>query len=99
MVLPFAGDAEIFAGIALLLEPGPGEKRAAWDVARQAGSLEPMQPEAFEGKIDDERQRRCHVALPCKGLANPVAQARRLRNAAPNIRQAYAADQRLVMRQ
>jgi hypothetical protein len=25
VILPFAGDAEIFAGIAFLLEPGPGE--------------------------------------------------------------------------
>src|SRR5260370_802438 len=58
-----------------------------------------MQPEALESKVDDERQRRCHVALPGKRLADPVAQARRLRNAAPNVRQAYAADQGLVMRE
>src|SRR5437764_14476188 len=56
-----------------------------------------MQPETLESKVDDERQRRRHVALACKRLADPVAQARRLRNAAPNIRQAYAADQGLVM--
>src|SRR5437868_2517184 len=56
-----------------------------------------MQPETLETKVDDERQCRCHIALPCKGLAHPVAQARRFRNAAPNIRQAYAADQGLVM--
>ena len=97
MVLPFAGYAEIFAGVAFLLEPGPGEQRAAGKVARQTGRLEPVQPEALEGKVDDERQRRCHIALPRKGLAHPVAQARRLRNAAPNIRKAYAADQVLVM--
>src|ERR1700731_875498 len=56
-----------------------------------------MQPEALESKVDDERQRRCHVALPCKGLAHPITQARRFRNAAPNIPQPYAADQGLVM--
>src|SRR6185437_10574278 len=97
MVLPFAGNAKIFAGVAFLLEPGPGEQRAAGKVARQTGSLEPVQPEALEGKVDDERQRGCHIALARKGLAHPVAQARRLRNAAPDIRQAYAADQGLVM--
>src|SRR4051812_23546831 len=97
MVLPFAGNAKIFAGVAFLLEPGPGEQPAAGKVARQTGSLEPVQPEALEGKVDDERQRGCHIALPRKGLAHPVAQARRLRNAAPDIRQAYAADQGLVM--
>src|ERR1700749_2866403 len=58
-----------------------------------------MQSEALESKVDDERERRRHVALPCKGLADPVAQARGLRNAAPNIRQAYPADQGLVMRE
>src|ERR1700747_247867 len=58
-----------------------------------------MQSEALESKVDDERQRRRHVALPCKGLADPAAQDPGLRNTAPTIRQAYAADQGLVMRE
>src|SRR5260370_7105969 len=58
-----------------------------------------MQPEALESKGEEERERGGEVALRGKGLADPVAQARRLRNAAPNVRQAYAADQGLVMRE
>ena len=88
MVLPFAGDAEIFAGVAFLLETGSGEQRPAGDVARQTRRLDPMQAEPLESEIEDERQRRRHIALPRKGFADPIAEARRLRDAAADIGQA-----------
>src|SRR5947209_20371827 len=96
MVLPAAGDAEIFAGIAFLLEPGAGEKRAAREITRQTASLEPMQPDARERKVAAERRRRGHITLPRKGPAHPAAQSRRLRNAAPDLLQADAAGHGLV---
>src|ERR1700738_2228995 len=84
VVLPFAGNAEILAGVAFLLEPGPREQRAAGGGGRATRSFEPMQPEPLECKVDDLRQRRRHITLPCKGLTHPVAQAPRLRNGAAN---------------
>src|SRR5215469_16103286 len=96
MVLPLAGNAEILARVAFLPETGSGKNRPAGNVARQAGGFESMQPEALEGKINDERQSRCHVALPRIRLADPIAKARRLGNAATDIRQADAANQGFV---
>src|SRR5882762_1567004 len=69
MILPFAFDAEVFAGVSLLLETGSGEQRSAGGVCRQAGGLDPVQAEPIERELEDQRQRGRHVTLPRKGLA------------------------------
>src|SRR5215469_5162424 len=99
MVLPFAGDAEIFARVAFLLEAGSRQNRSAGDVARQTGSFEPVQTEPLERKIDNERQSRRHIALPRMGLTDPITETRSFGNAAADIRQPDAADQGLVWRE
>ena len=88
---------QIVAGVALLLKAGAQQQRAARHVGRQAGGLDPVQAQPVEGEIEDQRQRRGHIALAGERLADPVAEARRLGDAAPHIGQADAADQRLVV--
>jgi len=61
MILPFAFDAEVFAGVPLLLETGSGQQRSAGDVRRQAGGLDPMQAEPIESELKDQRQRSRHI--------------------------------------
>ena len=56
-----------------------------------------MQPQPVEGEVEHQRQRRGHISLPREGLADPVAEARGLGDAAPQVGQADAADQRLVV--
>mgnify|MGYP003693634893 CR=1 FL=1 len=50
MVLPFALDAQILPGVALLLEAGSDQQRSAGSIARQAGGLDAMEAEAIERK-------------------------------------------------
>src|SRR5882672_5910561 len=97
MVLPFALDAQILPGIALLLKAGSDQQRSARNIARQARGLDAMEAEAIERKIEDERQCDGHVALPCEWLADPVAEACGVGDATPQIGKADSADQRLVV--
>src|SRR5437762_388021 len=91
MVLPFAVDQQVVAGVALLLKASAHQERAARHVARQAGGLDPVQPQLLESEIEHQRQRGGHDALARKGLAGPVAKARRLRDAAAQVRQTKTA--------
>src|SRR5215831_21394167 len=97
MILPFSLDAEVLSGVALLPKSGSCQQRLAGNVGRQTCGLYPMQAQPVKGEVEYERQRRGHVALPRKGLADPITEARGLGDAAPQIGQADAADQGLVM--
>src|SRR5713101_2630637 len=97
MILPFARDAEVFAGVPLLLETGSGQQRSAGDVGRQAGGLDPVQAEPIESELEDQRQRSRHITLPRKGLPNPITEAGRFGDPALEIGQADPANQRVVM--
>src|SRR6516225_9923613 len=96
MVLPLAFDAEVLASVTFLLETSSGQQRATGDVGWQTGGFDPMQAEPVEGKVEDERKCCRHIPLPSEGLADPITEARRLGNAAPQIGQADPADQRFV---
>src|SRR5882724_11427389 len=97
MVLPFTLDAEILPGVAFLLKAGSDQQRTAGNIARQAGGLDAMEAQAIEREIEDERQCDGHVAPPSEGFADPIAQARGLGDATPQIGQADPADQRLLV--
>src|SRR6266404_3473136 len=97
MILPFALDAEVFAGVPLLLETGSCQQGSARDVRRQAGGLDPVQAEPIESELEDQRQRGRHITLPCKGLADPITKAGCFGDPAPEIGQADPADERIVM--
>lgn len=51
VVLPFAVDQEVAAGVALLLEAGALERGAARDVGRQARRFDAVQAQPVEGEI------------------------------------------------
>src|SRR6516225_540549 len=97
MVLPLPFDAQVLAGITFLPETGSDKQRTAGSVVRQASRLDTMQAEPLKGEGEDERERRGHVASPRERLADPIAEARRLGNAAPQIGQPHSADQRFVV--
>ena len=96
MILPCAIDLEIAPGQALTLEAAAAEECNRCGIARQAGRLEPVQGQVFEGKLLDQRQRRRHVALAREGGADPIAQRGALGDAAADIRQSHGAEQRLA---
>src|ERR1700674_4723945 len=97
MILPFAFDAEVFAGIPLLLETSSCQQRSAGNVGRQAGGLDPMQAQPVEREPEDQRQRGRHITLPCKGLADPITKAGRFGDPASEIGETDPADERIVM--
>src|SRR5712671_2879275 len=97
MILPFAFDAEVFAGVSLLLETASCQQRSARDVRWQAGGLDPVQAQPVESELEDQRQRGRHVTLPRKVLAAPITEAGRFGDPAPEIGQADPADERIVV--
>src|SRR5215472_4357030 len=63
VILPGAVDAQIFAGKAFPAKPGLLEQADRGDIARDAGSLDAMQPQRLERERNDKLDRRRHVAL------------------------------------
>ena len=92
MVLPFPFNAQVLPGVTLLPEPGSDKQRTAGCVGGQASGLDPMEAKPLEGKSEDERKCRGHVALLREGFADPIAEVGRLGHATPQIRQANSAD-------
>src|SRR5437764_13899927 len=97
MVLPFAVDQQVIAGVALLLKAGAHQQRTARHIGRQAGGLDPVQPQLLESEIEHQRQCRSHKALARIWFAGPVAEAPRLRDAAADVGETETADERLVV--
>src|ERR1700674_1765544 len=97
VVLPFAVDAEVFAGVAFLVEAAAGEEVAAGVVVGEAGGLDAVQVQAVEGEADHQAQRLLHVAPAGKALAHPVAEARRLGDAAAHVGEADTAHELAVL--
>src|SRR6516164_11645659 len=56
-----------------------------------------MEAKPLEGEGEDERKCRSHIALLCKGLADPVAEVGSLGHAAAQIGEADSADQDFVV--
>src|ERR1041385_3138959 len=82
VVLPFIVDAEIFAGVALLAEADLEEEALARDVGRQARGFDAVEAEAMEGEVEGGGERVGHIAAPRMALADPVAEAAGLGDAA-----------------
>src|SRR3546814_12696541 len=95
VILPFAADAQISAGIALLAEAGLEQKPPARGVAGQAGRLDPVQAQLAEAESQHRSQRLGHEAVACVALADPVADGGRLGHPTPDVREADSAAQLL----
>src|ERR1700722_8509361 len=98
MVLPAPVDAQIFAGLSFFAEAAAFEQSPARLIMRQAGGFEAMEPCALEREGKHELQPFGHVAVARMALADPIAEAAGLRDAAPHIADADSAEQRVVAR-
>jgi hypothetical protein len=92
VVLPFPFNAQVLPGVTLLPEPGSDKQRTAGCVGGQASCLDPMEAKSLEGKGEDKRKRRSHVALLREGFADPIAEIGRLGHATAQIGQADSAN-------
>ena len=97
VILPQSVNAEVFARIALAHEPGVFQQPDRGGIRRNAGRFETMQAQ----RIERERHQRAHCAghqaAARKRLADPVADAARLRDAATDIGKRQAADERMIV--
>src|SRR5262245_66259020 len=80
MILPYAVDAQILAGVALPQETGLLQKLDRCPIAWNAGGFEAVQPQAGKSKWDDRAHRACHVTLAYERQAGPVAKTAGLRD-------------------
>jgi hypothetical protein len=96
MVAPFAVDAEIGPGQPLAFEAVALKEARRSDVCRDAGGLQPMQPQIRERKAHRRRDRTRHIAAARIGRAHPVAEGRGLGDAAADASDRDAADQRMI---
>src|SRR5690348_16314209 len=97
MVLPAAVDAEIFAGEALFAEADLEQKAAARRVVRQRRRFDAVELQALKGEAQDELKARRHVAPARITLADPIAEAAGLGDAAAHVAETDAAHQRIVL--
>src|SRR5581483_1999668 len=97
VVLPAAVDAEIFAGETLFAEAALEEEAAARRVVRQCRGFDAMELQALKGEAQYELEARRHVAPARVTLADPIAEAAGLGDAAAHVAEANAADQRIVL--
>ena len=81
MVGPLAVDPQILPRQTFLVKADLREYRLGGLVVRQAGRLEPMQPQFVENEREDRSQRVGHQPLPGEGPPHPVADRSGLRDA------------------
>src|SRR5688500_3375466 len=97
MIAPFAVKLEVTPGSSLLAEADLQEERAGRLVFRNAGRFQPVQAQYLKDERQDRGQRGMHMPAARIALADPVADRRRLRDAAPNVGQRASADQQIVV--
>ena len=96
VVLPDAVDAEIFARVAFAHEAGIFQQPDRGRVGRDAGGFQPVQPQRGEGERDQRAHRRRHEAVAHIRKPHPIAEAAGLGDAAADIGERQAADERAV---
>src|SRR3954447_23214200 len=96
MVAPLAGDAEIGAGIAFALEADPLQEADRRRIGRQAGRLDPPQPQGLEDERHNGADRVRHVAAPRERCAHPISERCRLGDAAAYLAEREAAEELAV---
>src|SRR5256885_733614 len=96
MILPQAVDAEIFACIAFAREAHFFQKPDRGGIGGNASRFQPVKTQRSEGERHQSREGAGHQAAAREGLADPVAEAAGLRDAAPDVGQRQAADQCVV---
>src|SRR5215467_6793859 len=97
MVLPDAVDAEVLARITLARKAAALEQANGRCIGRDAGGLDPVQPQRPERERQHGLDGRGHVATAHEERAHPVAEAPGLRDAAPDAREREAADQDIIL--
>ena len=97
MILPAPGNAQKALGIAFAFKAAARQKPHGGFVARQAGSLNAVQPQRAEAMGHGGTHRLGHVTLAGKGFADPIAEACGVGVAAPDVDEAQAAHERPVM--
>ena len=95
MVAPGPVDLEIAARKPFALEAVALEQRDRGRVVRDAGRLDPVQPQFAESEFDHRRDRARHAPLAGVRRAHPVAERAGLRHAAADAAERDAADQLL----
>src|SRR5438270_261240 len=96
MVQPQSVDAEILARIAFAHKAGLLEQADGGRVGWDAGRFEPMQPQRAETERYQRLHGAAHQPAPRERLADPVSEAARLRDAAPDVGERQPAGERVV---
>src|ERR1700728_1763376 len=95
MIAPDAVDAEIGAGETLALKSVALQKGRRCDVAWNARRFQAMETQRRKSEADHDRDRTGHMALAGVAGAHPIAERRRLRDAASYAPDRNAAHQRV----